>query len=186
MATIDIGTSSYTVYRSLEEADEYFNGSSDFDAWDVFDTNEKKRALISSTRLIDRQTWKGDKEDEDQTLAFPRINLTDCAGSVVDEDIALANISEASLMLALDIADGSNVETNATTEDLAQTLKAGSVMITNFRGESGNGTRFPLDVMELIGCYFTGAENVGIAASIATGTCGEAFDDDFGFSGGVL
>lgn len=186
MATVSIGGTDYTVYQDETEADEYFNGSSDYDTWNAFTSDEKKRALVSSTRLIDRQSWQGEKEGDPQELAFPRTGVVDCSGNAVDASTTLEKVEEASLMLALDIADGTPVQSNATTEDLTQTLKAGSVMITNFRATEGSASRFPLDVMELIGCYFQGAGDAGIAGSLSYGVCGEGFDDDFGFSGGVL
>lgn len=186
MATVTIGSNTYTVYQDVSEADDYFNGSSDFDTWDAFTTDEKARSLVSSTRLIDRQSWQGEKESDAQELEFPRTGVQDCSGNDVDAATTLAKIEEASLLLALNIADGGNVQTSSSTEDLTQTLKAGSVQITKFRGETDSGSRFPVDVMELVGCYFSGISGSGIAGSLSYGTCGEAFDDDFGFSGGTL
>lgn len=186
MATVSINGTDYTVYQDVTEADEYFNGSSSFDTWDGYTSDEKARSLVSATRLIDRQSWQGEKESDAQTLEFPRTGVQDCSGNDVEAATTLAKIEEASLLLALNIVDGGTVQTSASTEDLTQTLKAGSVMITNFRAAEGTATRFPTDVMELIGCYFQGVSGGTIAGSLSYGTCGEGFDDDFGFSGGVL
>lgn len=185
MATVTIGSTTYDVYQDVASADEYFNASSRFDDWDSLTDDEKARALVSSTRLIDRQSWKGEKVSDAQALQFPRTGVTNCAGEDVEPADTLAKAEEASLLLALDISDGLPVETSGSTENQVQTLKAGSVMITNFRAPIGSGERFPQPTMELIGCFFTGASAGNIGLSLSYGTDGEAFDSDFGFNGGI-
>lgn len=188
MATVTIGSSTYDVYQDVTQADEYFNGSSSFNDWDALTTDEKARSLVSATRTIDRQSWQGEKEIDGQELEFPRTGVEDCSGADVEAATTLAKVEEASLLLALDIGTGGSAETNATTEDLTQTLKAGSVMITRFRADATTtvASRFPLPVMELIGCYFAAANASIIAGSLSYGTDGEAFDDDYGFSQGTI
>ncbi len=184
MATVTIGATTYTTYSDVADADEYFNGSSDFAEWAAFTDDEKARGLVSSTRLLDRQSWQGEKAatSPDTTLAFPRTGLTDCQGNAVDADESLALAVEASQLLALDILNEESVETSLTTEDLTKRLKAGSVEIENFRAQLGTNTRFPLAVMELIGCFLAGS--AAVAGSIATGTDGTALDDDFSLNSG--
>lgn len=179
MATVTIGITTYDVYSNVSDADDYFNGSADFLVWSEFTADEKARGLVSSTRLIDRQAWLGEKAvaSPENILDFPRSGLTDCSGDAVTENNSLSLVVEASQLLALDILAGETVETSSTTEDLTKRLKAGSVAIENFRAAIGTATRFPLDVMELIGCFL--GSGVKIAGSIDSGTDGEALDDDF-------
>lgn len=179
MATVTIGAETYTVYSDVTTADIYFNGSVSFAEWDTLTTDEKSRGLISATRLIDRQSWQGERAvtSPDEGLDFPRTGLTDCSGSDVTEAESLAAAVEASQLLALDVNSDTSIIDNTTTEDLTKRLKAGPVEIENFRANIGTSTRFPLDVMELIGCFL--ASNVAISGSIATGTDGTALDDDF-------
>ncbi len=186
MALVTIGGSSYIVYSSLSEADEYFNASIQYDDWNAFNDDQKRRGIVSATRLIDRQGWQGEKTEQGsptQDLEFPRDDLTDCSGDSVSSEDSLARAVEASQLLAFDLLDGQELETSKTTEDLTKRLKAGSVEIENFRADQNSATRFPADVMELLGCFFSGG--AAIAGSISTGTDGIALDDDFELNRGI-
>lgn len=184
MPTVTIGATTYDVYADVDTADEYFNASIQFDDWDGLTPDEKARALVSSTRLIDRQSWKGTKTDPLQVLEFPRDGVVDCSGEAVSSATTLEVAAEASMILALDLASGSSAQTAVTTEDLTKSLKAGSVSIEKFRGDSSvTAARFSLPVMELIGCYFAGSV-AGLAGSLAYGTDGVSPDEDFGFTQG--
>lgn len=182
MATITIGSVTYTVYSDVSDADDYFNGSSQFSDWDALTTAEKQRGLVSSTRLLERQTWQGSKTSSSQDLAWPRTGVTDRDGEAVDSATIPAEIIEASQLLALDIALGQSVESSTTTEDLNKRIKAGSVEIEKFRADKETITRFPLDVTELLSPFLS--SNVSVAGSLSFGTDGEALDDIFDFSGG--
>ncbi len=179
MTTITIGASDYDVYSDVAAADEYYNASTEFSDWDAFTDPEKSRGLVSATRLLDRQQWQGEKETTSPTtdLTFPRTGLTTCSGDTVTSAESLVIITETTQLLALDLLSGETVDSSRSTEDLTKRLKAGSVEIENFRADKESFSRFPLDVMELIGCFL--ASNVTIAGSIATGTDGVAADIDF-------
>lgn len=183
MATVTIGLTDYTTYSDIADADEYFNGSTMSLDWDAFTDEQKARGLVSGTRLLDRQVWQGAKEDICQGSAFPRTGLKSCQGNALEPEDTTPFVVEANQLLALDILEGSEIQTSATTEDLTKRLKAGSVEIEFFRENIDTITRFSLDVMELIGCFLAGS--VSISGSVATGTDGEALDDDFSFSQGV-
>jgi hypothetical protein len=182
MATVTINTVVYDVYADVATADSYYNASTDFATWDALTDEEKARGLVSSTRLIDRQKWLGEKTDAEQALAFPRTGLTDCDGTEIDEDTIPDAVIDASILLALDLATGSTVTTSATTEDLTKRLKAGSVEIEKFRADQTTVTRFPLPIMELLGCFMSG--NVTVAGSLDYGTDGCGFDGDYSFNQG--
>jgi hypothetical protein len=177
MATISIGGINYGSYSTLAEADIYYAGSSEFAAWSAFSNSEKERGLISATRLIDRQSWLGAKEDSSQTLAFPRTGLTDCAGSEVSADESLVKATEGAQLLALDILSGSTVATSTTNESTTKRLKADTVEIEYFRLDKSQSARFDADVMEVLGCFLSSSST--LAGSMSYGTDGEALDNDF-------
>lgn len=185
MAFVTIGSTDYTTYSDVADADEHFNGSTNYATWAAFTPDDKARGLVSSTRLLERQAWQGAKEDDCQQLDYPRTGLTDCEGNALDADDTTAPVIEASQLLALDILSGEEVETSRSTEDLTKRLKAGSVEIENFRGDAlTSGGRFPVNVMELIGCFLSGSA-AAISGSISSGTDGEALNDDFSLNKGI-
>lgn len=180
MGTVTIGASTYNVYADVATADEYYNGSTDYATWAALSTDEKARALVSATRLLDRQRWQGTQTVDGQDLAWPRAGVVDCAGEAVDDSVIPQSVIDASMVLALYDATGSNVQTSATSEDLTKSLAAGSVSISYFRADSANYARFPLPVMELIGCFLAGfgATSPGVGA-LSYGTDGESYNGDF-------
>jgi hypothetical protein len=182
MPSVLINSVTYPVYADVDDADIYFGGSVSFSDWDALTDDEKARGLVSSTRLIDRQKWLGEKTDPLQELAFPRSGLTDCDGTAIDEDTIPDAVIDASMLLALDLATGSTVTTSATTEDLTKRLKAGSVEIEKFRADQTTVTRFPLPIMELLGCFMSGS--ITVAGSLDYGTDGCGFDGDYSFNQG--
>lgn len=72
MKTVTINGVEYPVYATVSEADLYFNGAFGSN-WENIDDDDKIRLLISATRNIDRQEYRGSKIDEMQALEFPRI-----------------------------------------------------------------------------------------------------------------
>ena len=88
MSEITVGGSIFEVYQTVAEIDAYADGAigDNADAWRAADADTQARAGVSATRLIDRQTWLGDKAAESQALAFPRTGLVDAAGADVSSD----------------------------------------------------------------------------------------------------
>jgi hypothetical protein len=62
-------------YRTVGEADEYFENRLDAEAWFSASADEKSKALVTACSIIDRLYWSGTKEDYLQTLAFPRMGI---------------------------------------------------------------------------------------------------------------
>lgn len=92
-----------TAYCTEAEANTYFSGRLNTDAWDDATTAERSKALIQSTRIIDQLNFKGEKADESQELQFPRSGDTE-----VPDDIKCA-CSE----IALALLDGVDPEIEA-------------------------------------------------------------------------
>ena len=190
MPTVEINSVTYDVYVSLADADAYleaqiaaatWQGLSDSDA----DVDRKERAIVSATRLIDRQLWQGEKADPYQVHAFPRTGLVypdsgdDVPSDAVPQEVVDATCELASLML-----DGSEVQALADPNTSnVQSLKAGSVAISYFRAEPSLD-RFPLIIQELLGFWLAGA-GVGLTG-VATGVDGEdRFSDQFLVNEGI-
>ena len=88
-------------YIDRIEAQAYFDGRLNTDAWDdVTDDAEKDKSLIMSTRIIDRLNFLGTKTDDNQDLQFPR-----------DDDVDIPqDVMDATAEIALALLDGVNPE----------------------------------------------------------------------------
>lgn len=181
METVTIETVEYEVYAGIETADEYLAADFLATTWRAeTDEDQKARALVTATRLLDRTLWIGTKEDEDQLHAWPR---TGTGLSDIDDDEVPQEITDASIVLAKLIHAGSPVVTAVSSASNVKRQQAGSVSQEFFSpiimGEPG---RWPQEVLELIRRYISGAGFLG--GSIATGVCGQsAFDPDYRTSG---
>lgn len=184
-----IGSEPYTVFADVATADLYLDAAFQADSWRLGTTTQdmKARLLVTSTRILDRQLWKGDKFDEAQEHAFPRKNM---GITGLDDSVGVTpnGIVAGSIELALALLDGSDVQDQRSNAERIRSMTAGSVSITNFRGidsflGTGGGTRFPLIVQELIGTYLLGS---GFGVAKAVGTDKESvFPGDYGFGRGV-
>jgi len=88
-------------YATIAEAQAYFDGRLNTDAWDdETDTTTRNKALTMATTLIDRLNFRGEKADDSQELQFPRGNDT-----VVPQDI-----KNACAEIALALLDGVDPE----------------------------------------------------------------------------
>jgi len=182
MATVTIDSTSYTTYASVATADTYMDAevSAAATKWrnaTLTDADAKARALVSATRVIDKQLFPGSKTDEDQSLAWPR---TGTGLSGVETDVIPQQIVDASILLAAEINNGVDVGGSATTYDRIKDQKAGSVSISYFK-DFDEGTRFPTTIQELLnGLLGSGSGLTGLGSSIAYGadTCSD-FDDDY-------
>lgn len=167
MGTVTIGSADYDVYAEVADADEYL--AADFDAtlWrDETDSNQKARALVSGTRLLDRQLWPGEKTDEDQPNQWPR---TGTGISGVDEDTVPEPIIDASIVLAKLIHAGSKVDSQPSTQSgNIKRQRAGSVEVEYFVPVD-DPTRLPTEVQEMLAPYLAGS---GRSGAVAFGTDG--------------
>lgn len=135
MAEVDVGSETYTTYADLDTADVYALAASHATAFRAASTDDRGRFLVTATRILDRQIWKSDYD----TFA---------------ERAVVQDIIDASIELAIDLANGSKVQTNQTTAGEISSLSAGSVSISYRRTAAGTSpTRFPLIVQELLYGY---------------------------------
>jgi hypothetical protein len=65
-------TATNCYFTALTDPDEFWATRLDSDDWDDATDDQKAKALITATKMVDRQTYTGLKVDEDQAHAFPR------------------------------------------------------------------------------------------------------------------
>lgn len=171
--TVTINGNTYDVYVSVAQVDEYANGSLTADAWQALVADDKARVLVSVTRWIDSQCWKGEKVDSLQPLAWPRT-----IGDIATIELAATRLS---VLLAAnpELADQSMGLITASSDGGIKRLKAGSVELEYFRAlnftvyGSGRVSPFPDGIMSIVGkwlCDSTGSV-WGLSGSASYGTC---------------
>lgn len=182
MASITIGSSTFSTYGTVAEADTYLEGDFGAALWRAeADEDQKARALVTATRVIDRMCYLGDKTDPDQDNAFPRddMGLDDYPDGAVPQEII-----DASFVLAKLIHAGSKVDDNPTPgQPGIKRQKAGSVEVEYFI-PTEDPTRLPTSVWEMISKFFCGG--TGLGGSIASGVDGcSAFSPGYGVNGPI-
>lgn len=160
MPDIITGTNSYI---STDEADTYHAGNVAGDSWLPLDQEVKERSVISATRMLDRQMWKGAKTSSVQALQWPRTEIVDPYGNAVSSGTVPQFIEDATAELALALALDPTVQTSTGTNKNIKRVKAGSAEVEFFF--SSINTRFGTVIQELIGSY------LGSTSSLA-GTLG--------------
>lgn len=180
VSTPTTGTSGNS-YATVTEADSYLDDSIRAGlTWATVAPEDKKRALISATRLLDKQQWKGSKADSANTLEWPRISVVDGDGNAVGESTVPSGIVNGCIELAYELTQNATLETTKNTGSNDKKLVAGSVEIEFFRPGGVEGTdgitRFPIVVMEYIREYLEGYGTNGKPIANGTGQASH-FDD---------
>ena len=71
-------------YVSVVFADDYFSARG-VSGWDALEVEQKEQALIRATDFIDNIfQWCGKKASAEQALRFPRVNVRDYEGNVIE------------------------------------------------------------------------------------------------------
>lgn len=163
-------------YGSRAEADIYFGDSINNDIWDAFTNAKKDQGLVEATRLLERQTWAGEKEDPAQDLHFPATGLTDCSSNSVDADDSLETMKEAQFEYAIALLQKpSLLNSTDTTGSNVKGVGAGSARVDFFR--PSKGSKYPLQVLSIAKCFFLG--NGASSAGTVSGNCdSSSFTDD--------
>lgn len=165
--TVIIDSIEFPVYADLETATAYAVGSLNATEWTALDDDAKKVALVSATRVLDRQRWRSDCDTFEKRLEKQ-------------------NIVDASVEIAFALAAGSDLQDAQNQSQKIEMLRAGSVQLRFFRGADGKPLRFPLIIQELIRDCLASAGGKLARGSVAFGTDkGSATDEDFGYSGSI-
>lgn len=163
MEAIIIDSAAYDSYRTVAQADEYLAASLHAGTdWSGSTDTTKGQALVTATRILDRQKWRADYDTQAERLAVQAILDACCE-------------------MALALVQGSDFQSEQTTTQKLQTIKAGSVSLTYFRGAEGRPHRFPTIVNELLRDYLAGSDATSYGKSFGTGGTSSTADD-FGHS----
>lgn len=171
MATVTINGTDYTVYADEAAASLYLQADlSRYATWGALSTDDQKRALVSSTRWIDRQCWGGVKASSDG-LEFGRTGLKDSSGNELSAAQTRAIMEESSILLASDIAADNSITNQQSSGSNIKRTKAGSAEVEYFRSTMGTTTKFPTAVHDRIGMWLCSAtSSAAQAIPYAAGT----------------
>lgn len=92
-------------YVTHEEADAFMAEHAHGEPW-IEHPEHQAPALITATRLLDRQRLAGRPTEADQPLAWPRSGLTDEDGRDVPEDVVPERVKRAQMEWALLLVQG--------------------------------------------------------------------------------
>lgn len=152
---ITVGTDTYV---TVAEADTYLAQALHAGTtWSGAGTPTKEQALVTATRMLERQTWVGTRAPLPPgpwLLDWPRSGVTDPDGNTVASDSVPTFIEDAECELALALLVDSSVQTSESSGSNIAALGAGSARIEYFRPTAGG--RFPTIIQELIGFYLAG------------------------------
>lgn len=147
-------------YDTVANATTYFSGRLGADAWTDATTDQKGQALITATRMIDRQRWAGTQVDYDNSdLAWPRSGVTDRYGNSVASDAIPEDLMIGFYELALSLLEDESVQDTPAGGSNTKRVKAGSVEVEFFRPTLGVLGRFPQVVQELLAQFLAGANS---------------------------
>lgn len=165
-----VGTNSYI---SRVDANTYFADSLRDASWNALSDSTKDQALVTATRMLDRQNWTGTKTSPTQALQWPRTGVTDVDGNSVDSSIVPQSILDACCELALSLALNPAVETNTSSgSNIKRVSAAKGTDIEYFRPTTGG--RFPTIVQELIRALLGGSGSSSTIGGEAYGNCGQS------------
>lgn len=143
---------------------------------------------IVTTETLSGASWGADTLTQ-SILAWPRSNVTDATGVVVDSNAIPLQITQGVMTLAALIVENAGVAEASDTGSNIEQVRAGSVSVTFFRPTVGS--RFPQVVQELFGSFLSSA-NVGRGGSVAFGATSESttpksnsFGTDYGLNEGL-
>lgn len=161
MEVVTIDSLAFEAYRSVAQTTTYLAAAQHAGTtWSSATETEQGQALVTMTRILDRQKWKSDYDTQ-------------------AEREVVADIQNACMEGALALLAGAEFQSTQSTAQQIQSLKAGSVALTYFRGAEGAAHRFPVIVHELLRDYLAGTAATNYGQS--TGTSGTSSTaDDFG------
>lgn len=106
-------------------------------------TGPQEEAARRATRYMEakwRMKWKGNKTVDTQVLSWPRYNVLDEDGFVVDSDIVPQGVKEAFAEACI-LAGDSSVDLEPDVAKLTKLVKAGSVEVEYFPGADPHTVR---------------------------------------------
>ena len=186
VATITIGSNSYSVYGitsdALDDANDYLAARLGAGAWTDASSSDKKRALVSAVRFLDRAViWSGTQTDTatPQPLQWPRDGAS-CGGTSVASGTIPDNFAYAQFEIALALLNDSSVQDGTGTGSNVKRVKAGSAEVEFFTPTIGAEfeTRLPTVANDLVGCYIASDLGLGSLSYGTTDADGESSFDN--------
>jgi len=197
MGTVSISGKTFNIYGehlsddagppAVPSAKTYFSASLNATAWTGASQTTQAQALVTATRILDKQSWVGSPTDPaTQPLAWPRTGVTDRNGQTVADDevppaiylatyeLALAILQDAAVQTAKNT--GSSVKRNRNREKVGE-LEVETDVEYFSANVNGGTTRFPTSVQEYIKQFLAGLA-VGALAS-GTDICSTELYSEF-------
>ncbi len=123
------GAATANTYCTVEEATQYHDDHPQGGAaWTVASSEQKRRALLQATRLLDAHVvWTGQAARITQALAWPRVGMCDRNGTALDGDVIPPVLRDATAEFARHLLDATDDRTADSASGGLQRLKAGPV-----------------------------------------------------------
>lgn len=150
MITIDatVGGANSNSYVTLAEASAYFETRLYTTNWTNADDEDKKKALVQSTRRLDYEKFYGNRKTSTQALSFPRTGLGTLDGVELD-DIISRQIKEATYELAIYMLDNDMSQPSVDDSNVKRKKeKVGSLEVeTEYHFDSGDNVSVMNDTL---------------------------------------
>ena len=175
--TVTIGSNSFPVYDTLEDASAYLSANIAAANWAHASNTLQSQALITAVRWMNIQAWCGEKTEWDNALDWPRKNIKWVNPATIQTQVCWASFE-----LALALVDDPELRLNLW-DPIANSVSAGSARASFFRPYDVQVvTPLPKIVMSLVGQWM----GKGPQQVIAKGDKEKSpFDDPFSFEHGI-
>jgi len=125
------GAADANVYATLAQADAYHEAHAYGDAWRAAYVEQKHRALLTATRLLDQHlVWAGAAASTTQRLAWPRTGLRDIHGNTLSSTTIPDRIVEACAELARQLLAADRTADSEVEAQGLSSLSVGSISMT--------------------------------------------------------
>jgi hypothetical protein len=124
-------------YLSRAEAQAFFDGRLQVDAWTDAEPADQDRALITATTRLDQERWAGTRSTTTQRLQWPRRDVLDPDGVVYDPDTIPRPLEAATAELALALLAGAVALAPSGLEGF-ENLSVGPIDVTPRAGATAN------------------------------------------------
>ena len=202
MGTVSISGVTIEIYGTAAEASAYHAASASGAAWATLSPLVRNQALVSATRILERQVWAGSPTQtvskvqpqpaSTQPLQWPRSGLLDRNGNALDSATIPQDVIDAAYEIALESASSTST-VNVSTADAKYRVtrdrkKVGDLEVEEereyFGTASRNQGRFSLNIMELIGLWLSGSERPALG-TLSGGACSQFISTDrpWGYDG---
>lgn len=125
------GAADANVYATLAQADAYHEAHAYGDAWRAALVEQKRRALLTATRLLDQHmVWAGTAASTTQRLAWPRTGLLDLHGNTLSSTTIPERLQEACAELARQLLEADRTADNEVEAKGLTSLSVGPISMT--------------------------------------------------------